>query len=164
MRRFFCFESWQVEWAALASSTPRFGAKKNHSTEAQKAGIRYERRAQEYLMELYPDTYVASPWLVFRLQREPTMRWCQPDGFIVDVERGVLTIVEIKLRHMVEAYTQVTGIYHPVLKKIFPRFSFRHVEVTRWYDPATDFPVPVQLLSGIDLASSSRFGVHVWKP
>lgn len=164
MRRFFHFEPGQVEWAALAARAPYFGGRKNRMSDAQRAGIRYERRAQQYLMELFPDTYVPSPWLVFRLRQEPCLRWCQPDGFVLDIERGILIIVEIKLRHMVEAYTQVNGIYMPVLKKIFPNYSFRQVEVTRWYDASTHFPVPVQLLSGIEMAPASRFGVHLWKP
>lgn len=164
MRRFFCFESWQVEWAAFMARQPHFGARKNRPTQAQRAGIRYERRAQEYLLELYPHSYVPSPWLSFRLHKEPCLRFCQPDGIIIDVEKSTITIVEIKLRHMAEAYTQVNGIYLPVLRKIFPRFFFKQVEMTRWYDPAAHFPVPVQLLSGIDLASHARFGVHIWNP
>lgn len=164
MRRFFCFEAWQVEWAAVAATIPHFGARKNRPTQAQKAGLRYERKAQDYLQSLYPDSYVASPWLVFRLRQEPCLRWCQPDGVIVDPSASTITIVEIKLRHMAEAYTQVNGIYLPVLRKIFPGWHFRQVEVTRWYDPAANFPVPVQLLSGIDVASRSRFGVHIWNP
>lgn len=161
MRNFLVFEPNQVEWAAISRNAPHFG-RKNYGSRAMRAGIKYERRAQGYLNELYPDTYVESPWLMFRLRREPMLRWCQPDGMVVDIERGILLIVEIKLRHCAEAYTQINGIYHPVLHKIFPGFAFRQVEVTRWYDPATHFPVPVQLVSSLSLVPSGRFGVHIW--
>jgi hypothetical protein len=127
-------------------------------------GLRYERRAQEYLLEVYPDSYVPSPWIAFRLRYEPLLRYCQPDGLLVDIEQGRVTIIEIKYRHMVEAYVQLTGIYDPVVKKLFPGWDVRHVEMARWYDPGTAFPVPVQLLSCIDLAAKGRFGVHIWNP
>lgn len=128
------------------------------------AGIRYERKAQAYLQELYPDTYVASPWLMFRMAYEPLLRWCQPDGLLFDIERGEITIVEIKLRHMKEAYTQITGIYHPVLRSIFPiPWTFRHLEVTRFYDPAVPFPARIQLVSDPMLTPKSVFGVHIYR-
>lgn len=163
MRAFFTFEPEQVAWAGILAQPPHFGARKNHSSPAQKLGIRYERRAQEHLLSLYPDNYVPSPWIAFRLKGEPMLRFCQPDGFIVDIPDKRITIVEIKLRHMVEAYTQIVGIYDPVLRNIFPGWDVRHVEMTRWYDPHTAFPVPVQLLSCIDLAPNGRFGVHIWR-
>lgn len=165
MRSFTTFEPSAVEWAAFSAVTPRFGGRKNHGrSPAQREGLRYEARAQDYLLQLYPDTYVPSPWLTFRLRHEPMPRWCQPDGIIVDMETGRLIIIEIKLRHMAEAYTQVIGIYQPVLKKIFPGWEMRHVEMVRWYDAGSYFPVPVQLISNIDLAPRGRFGVHIWKP
>lgn len=162
-RRFHVFEAEQVQWAGLLSRPPHFGLKKNYPSAAQKLGIRYENKAQAYLEELYPDSYVRSPWIAFRLRGEPMLRYCQPDGLVVDLLDQRVTIIEIKLRHMQEAYTQITGIYHPVLQYLFPQWKFRHVEVTRYYDPVVYFPVPVQLLSNIDLAPHGRFGVHIWR-
>lgn len=163
MRRFTTFEPSFVDWAGFAEYAPHFGGRKNRTSQAQKAGLRYERKAQGYMLELHPDQYVASPWIVFRLKGEPLLRWCQPDGILVDIAQARLTIVEIKLRHMVEAYVQVTGIYEPVLRKLFPGWQFRHLEVTRFYDPDTHFPVPVQLVSTPELTPHGRFGVHIWK-
>lgn len=162
MRRFHIFEPWQVSWAALAKFPPHFGGTKKHQSRAQRAGLSYERRALKYLEELYPHTFLPSPWLVFRLKNEPYLRWCQPDGLIFNLPESRIIIVEIKLRHMAEAYTQINGIYAPVLRKLFPTFQLRQVEVVNWYDPSAAFPVPVQLLSNIDLVPSGRFGVHIW--
>jgi hypothetical protein len=165
VRRFELFDADAVTWAAFANFRPHFGGRKNRSSPAQKAGIRYEYKAQDYLEALYPVHYVRSPWLMFRLKGEPIPRFCQPDGIIVEPERSRIIIVEIKLRHCAEAYTQVTGIYAPVLRKIFPPpWGFRFVELTRWYDPAVSFPAPIQKLSDISLVPGGRFGVHIWNP
>jgi len=164
VRHLNVFDFNQVSWAALAQAAPHFGGRKNRSSQAQKAGLRYERKAQEYLQELFPDHYVASPWLVFRLVREPYMRWCQPDGILIEPERSFVTIIEIKLRHMPEAYAQINGIYLPVLRRLFAGsgFHFRQLEVVRWYDPSQQFPVPVQLVSTPALTPTGRFGVHIF--
>lgn len=163
-RNFLVFEPRDVQWAGMCRYPPSFGARKNRSSQAQRAGLKYERKAQEHMMALYPDSYVPSPWLMFRLKSEPLLRYCQPDGFVCDIERGIITIVEIKLRHCAEAYSQVIGIYWPVLKQIFPTFEFRWMELTRFYDPMTDFPVPVQMVSDVDLVPRGRFAVHIWNP
>jgi hypothetical protein len=164
VRNFVTFEEGMVDWAGLAVGRPFFGGKKNRSSEAQKAGIRYERRAQEYLTELFPDQYVASPWVAFRLKGEPLIRWCQPDGLIVDIERSRVTVVEIKLRHCIEAYIQLNGIYLPVIRRIFPLpWELRQIEVTRYYDAMTAFPVKAQLVSSVDLVPKHQFGVHIFR-
>lgn len=162
-RNFCVFEASQVAWAGLMRFPPHFGGRKNRPSVAQRLGIRYERRAQEYLLELFPDTYVPSPWVAFRLNGEPMLRFCQPDGIVIDIPSGRVLLIEIKLRHTPEAYTQITGIYEPVLTKLFPGWEIRHVEMTRWYDPHTYFPVPVQLVSDLTLVPRGRFGVHIWR-
>lgn len=164
MRNFSLFSLEQVEWAAFMRSPPRFGGRKNRQSRAQRAGVAYERKAQDWLEELYPDTYVRSPWIAFRLKGEPMMRYCQPDGVVIDIVESKLTIIEIKLRHMPEAYQQITGIYEPVLRKILPEFRVRRVELVQWYDPHTYFPTRVQMISDISLAAHGAFCVHIWNP
>lgn len=161
-RRFSTFLPQHVDWAGFAARAPHFGGPRARGSAKQKAGRRYERRAQEYLEQLFPDDYVASPWLVFRLKQEPFVRWCQPDGIRVDPWARTITIVEIKLSHTPDAYTQINGIYMPVLQHIFHGWDFRQVEVARWYDPNTHFPVPVQLISHVQLAPRGRFAVHLY--
>lgn len=92
------------------------------------------------------------------------LRYCQPDGLIVEPERSRITITEIKLRHTSDAYVQVTGIYDPVVRRLFPGWDIRHVEVCRWYDAGIPFPVPPILVSNLDLCPKAGFGVHIWKP
>lgn len=160
-RRFTTFSPSAVGWAGFAKESPTFFGRKRNSR-AQKAGKKYEREAQAYLESLFPDEYVASPWLVFRLKKEPMLRWCQPDGIKVDVWTRTITIFEIKLRHTPEAYTQINGIYLPVLMHLFQGWAFRQVEVTHWYDPQTPFPVPIQLVSHLPLVPRDKFAVHLY--
>lgn len=165
MRHFITFEPQNVEWAGLMRRPPHFGGRKNRSSAAQRAGINYERRCQdEYLSQLYPDTYIPSPWVAFRLKREPLLRYCQPDGLIVDIPRLRVIITEIKLRHCREAYIQLTGIYEPVVRRLFAGWDVRLVEVCKWYDSGIPFPVQPVMLSDLDLAPYGRLGVHIWKP
>lgn len=164
MRRFITFEPSAVEWAGFMTRPPHFGGTKNHSSPAQRAGLKYERKAQDYLGELYPDHQVPSPWLAFRLKHEPLLRFCQPDTLLVEPELSRVTIIEIKLRHCREAFTQLSGIYDPVVRRLFPRWDIRWVELCKWYDPGIPFPVQPVLLSDISLAPRFGVGVHIWKP
>lgn len=164
VRNFVTFEEGMVDWAGLAVHRPRFGGRRLPTTGAQKAGLAYERRAQGYLCELFPDQYVPSPWVAFRLKGEPLIRYCQPDGLIVDIAQSRVTVVEIKLRHCIEAYIQLNGIYLPVVRKLFPLpWELRQLEVTRYYDAMVGFPVKPQLVSNVELTPRSQFGVHIFR-
>lgn len=170
-RRFYTFDYYSVVSAALLKGQPLWATVKNRPTAARRAGLRYEARAQAHLHELYPEelmdqgiAYLQSPWIIFSLKGEPMPKYCQPDGLIIDLPKSRITVVEIKLKHTADAHTQLAGIYTPVVRRIFPGFQIRTLELTRWYDPAIDFPVPVQLVSDISLVPSGRMGVHIWTP
>ena len=129
-------------------------------------GIRYEARVQEYLLELYPEEYVPGPWLEFQAIGEKKPRYCQPDGLLFQPKQGTLTVVEVKLQHTSDAWWQLRWLYLPVVAGAFPPdlWDYRLVEVTKWYDPATAFPEPVQLCASLGNAAPGRFGVHIWSP
>lgn len=124
------------------------------------AGIRYEHRGQAYLLRDHPDTYLPSIWFSFW---EGDQRWCQPDGLIVNLEAGKITVIEFKLKHTPKAWWQVTDLYLPVVKKFFgDGWSYAGCEVCKWFDPAVAFPGPYVRTRDVDSLESGSFGVHIW--
>lgn len=127
-------------------------------------GVSYERKAQAHLEYLFPETYVPSPWLYFKSAGSSKFRWCQPDGLIIDVLRGIVTCVEIKHSHTSDSWWQTRKLYLPVLQKIFPAdlWELQVCEVCKWYDVAIDFPEPIELTTDVD-RPSRKFKVHIWR-
>lgn len=130
---------------------------------AKAQGVRYERRVQEHLEGVFPN-YIASPWFSYWIQNDHRTHWCQPDGLLLDVRSGEITIVEVKYQHCAKAYWQMRNLYLPVLRVAFPGWGFRLCEVVKWYDPATPFPSQVTLCPSILDAPARGVGVHIWKP
>lgn len=129
-------------------------------------GIRYERRVQEHLGNLYGDRYLDSPWLRFFPAGDGARwRWCQPDGILLDPERGRITVVEVKYQHTSDAWWQVRHLYLPVLQAMFPPalWEFDFCEVVKWYDPATPFPERTVLAQEVCMRHPS-FKIHIWRP
>ena len=140
---------------------PQLGRKR--FTGRRLEGVRYERKAQTYLLWLYGEYYVDSPWL--RFYADGTWRWCQPDGLHFDVKRGIITIVEMKYQHTPDAWWQVKRLYQPVLEAIFPRtmWQYRACEVVQWYDPDVSFPERVVLAQDVTM-DCPGFKVHIYRP
>jgi hypothetical protein len=154
----------EVTYARLMLTDPPFLRKKKY-TGRRAAGVRYEKKVHEHLLFLYPDTYVPGPWIYFRANGSSQHRWCQPDGLIFDVPRGIITCVEVKYSHTSDAWWQVKKLYLPVLRKIFPEDLWRLqvCEVVKWYDPATFFPEPTRMT--VDITHpTDKFKVHIWRP
>ena len=128
--------------------------------------MRYERKVHEHYEGLFGAAYAASPWFIFKELGVDRPRWCQPDGLFFDPWRGTLTVVECKLQHTADAWWQLRWLYLPVLSAAFPPnlWSFRLLEVVKWYDPAVKFPERVKLRADIRDAREGEFGVHIWKP
>lgn len=126
-------------------------------------GVKYEKQVQAYLLDLYGDRYLESPWFRFWVEGRP--RWCQPDGLLFDFSAGRITIIEVKYQHTLKAWYQIKKLYLPVLQTLFPShlWRFNYCEIVRWYDPNTVFPEPVLLTHDIAQVSQS-FQVHIWKP
>lgn len=137
--------------------------RKRRYTGRRLEGVRYEKKAHGYLEEFYGERYLASPWI--RFFAGGVWRWCQPDGLLLDLERGRITIVEMKYQHTSDAWWQVRWLYQPVLAAMFPPelWQFDACEVVKWYDPATLFPEKVVLAQEVGLAHTA-FKVHIWRP
>ena len=113
---------------------------------------------------IYPQQYVASPWLCFTTG-EGKQRWCQPDGLLIDAERGVVTCVEVKYSHTERAWWQVRQLYFPVLALLFPAHLWRlqACEVVKWFDGTIFFPEPTELTPEVS-RPSDIFRIHIYRP
>lgn len=159
----------QVSSATLALSPPSLSFSHKRRRGARRAGQLYEQHVQEHLLATYPHEYVASPWLRFR-NGTPRLEWCQPDGLLVDLTRGLITIVEIKLKHTSSAWWQIRHKYEPVLRTLFnsssgediPLWQFAALEVVKWFDPDTAFPERIHLTDAPSACVPNRFHVHIW--
>jgi len=126
-------------------------------------GVRYEKKAQEYLQERLGEGYVNSPWI--RFLADGKWRWCQPDGILFKPREGRIVIVEVKYQHTSDAWWQLRHLYQPVLEAIFPRDLWRYevCELVKWFDPATPFPEKTVFAHEVDMMSHG-FKVHIWRP
>ena len=153
-----------VKHPKLELTEPQF--RKMRKTNVQLAGLSYERRAQKYLQAAFPHHYIAGPWFSFcrgdSLQRD----WCQPDGLLIDIVAGLITLIEIKLRHTSDAWWQTRHLYLPVISAFFgtEMWKFNILEIVRWYDPDTQFPERYHLVPQVGILQPDKFGVHIWKP
>ena len=154
-----------VSWAGISNSPPAFFTAPKRSRGVRRQGILYERKVQAHLLSLYPDGYLDGPWLTYR-DNGGKEKWCQPDGILVRPKQGLITVVEVKLRHTDHAWFQLHELYYPVLRKVFDSalWEFRFVEVVRWYDPSIPFPGRHYLRPRVDLARAGETTVVIWTP
>jgi hypothetical protein len=151
--------------SARFTPPPEFAvARKKRRSGARRQGQVYEEKVQKYLQFQFEDHYVPSPWIVFSEGASAQRRFCQPDGLLFSLPRRKMTIIEIKLRHTVEAFYQTRLLYLPVLQTMFPSeiWEIAICEVCKWYDPGEFFPESPQMLRRIEEAQPGRFGVHIW--
>lgn len=100
---------------------------------AQTLGKKYETLVQK---ELCPfENYVPNQWIKFHNDRG--MQFCQPDGFFKFKDH--ILLVEIKLRHSIQAFYQLRDLYSPLLQKYFD-LPVRCVEIVKWFDPLVFWP------------------------
>lgn len=151
--------------SAYVSKTPPPFVRTRKYRGARARGVNYEKKVHPYLSELFPDRYVANPWLNFESEESVKRRWCQPDGLIIDFLEGIITCVEVKYSHTAEAWFQTRELYVPVLQCIFPvnLWDIQICEVVKWYDPAVIFPEKVTLTEEPN-RPTQRFKVHIFKP
>lgn len=132
-------------------------------TAAQKAGLRYEAKAQLHLRSVFGPSYRTAPLLHF--EDDSGWRTCIPDGIYVG-SFGLLVIFEIKSQHCPEAWWQLRRLYQPVVEALRFVKDVSVCEVTKSFDPMMPFPELVKQASLAALSSSpeSQFCVHIWRP
>lgn len=135
-------------------------------TPNQKKGLAYEALVHEMLESVYGEMYQPSPWIVY-WEKDPSCtpaRTCQPDGLIIDIRKGVITIVEVKLYNSAMAWWQLLWKYSPVVRALFPGFELRYVEIVKFDDPSIAVPGEVLRVQSLEELQSNSYGVMTWKP
>jgi hypothetical protein len=161
-----------VTSACFLEKSPLFTTVSGIKSKAQKDGLRYERRTQDYvakLARLAPSgadiDVLLNPWLLYHTRNDgPTVAlFCQPD--ILLVSEGKVTIIEVKLSHTNDSYEQMRLVYEPVLKKVYPQGTeFALLEICKWYDPHTRYAEQFYYCENPLEAVSGKLGIHIYKP
>lgn len=157
-----------VQWAELRKRGPwQTEAQPMGRTPAQRNGQRYERKVHQALSAQFsPERgtllYAPSMWIAYSVTNEGKLHWAQPDGLLIDLSRGLIIVLEIKIRHTTDAWWQLRKLYEPLIRKIFgSAWRYAVCEVVRWYDPVVRWPE--QLVFAADPASlmANNFGMHI---
>lgn len=129
-------------------------------------GLKYEAKVVKMLTALYPEL-VSGAWMKFAAGTFPYVRerWCQADAFLADHTLKRVYVFEIKLSHIANSWWQLQRLYIPVLRHIFIGYDFVPIEICKWYDPHTAFPVffkPEPNIRELSKLSPNVFYVHIW--
>ena len=147
-------------------SPPPFVVTRRTKNKARADGIRYEKKAHKYLADTYEDECVIAPWITFTSKGRTKPSYCQPDTILLDIRRGTITIIEIKIKHTADAWWQVRRLYLPVVQCIFGSdWEYIAVELTKWFDPHTKFPERFEFVNPADplpKLSPDKFHVYIW--
>lgn len=133
-----------VLFADFAFKPPRFPSP-GTTSRVQRLGKRYEAKVIKALQKLNgprADSWHYGPWLYYT-NSDGAARYCQPDILLCDSSEQRIWLFEIKLTHTIDAHFQLRKLYLPVVKAVFPNYRIHLVEITRSYDPATNFPGPI---------------------
>lgn len=147
---------------SLQSEGP-FIPRKGEATAAQAAGNRHERRMHYYLEKKFPRDYLASPWITYTTSFAGGWKWCQPDGLLFMWDKGLIIVVEGKIKHTEKSYWQTENLYVPVVSVLFPLWEYAVCEVVRWYDPSVRFPVQPKIVEGITDCRPGDFNVFIMR-
>ena len=145
---------------------PAFVVPRRSKNPARASGVRYEKKVFKYLSETYPEECVIAPWIRFESGGGTKPSYCQPDTILLDIRRGTITVVEIKIKHTSDAWWQVRRLYLPVVRCIFGSdWEYIAVEITKWFDPHTKFPERFEFVDASDdfaKLSPDKFHVYIW--
>lgn len=162
-----------VIFAQFTETKPKFTETPlNLFTRAQKEGLRYEKKAHDYLKGLLlaeKNTnfeLMLSPWIMFKTKHDSfeRIRFCQPDAILISADRSRIILCEIKYQHTNEAWKQLRLLYEPVLRHIFPLASIACIEICRWFDPHTNFAEHYYYAENPLSAIAEKLGVHIYRP
>lgn len=142
--------------ASFAASRPM----PRGSTEARRAGIRYEKKVLKALGKEFGSRLTASPTIHFF--DEGGMRRIIPDALLY-LGPLDLAILEIKISHRSDTWFQANELYRPVVRLLTrPEVRLHVIEVCKSYDPDVVFPWPHDVIMDLKVPPSG-FGVFPWK-
>lgn len=153
--------------AKLLSGPPAFvQTSQRRRRGARWNGIRYQRLLDSYLTERYGELFTPGPWVEFHDGPTKEKRWCCPDGLLIEIRRGRITVIEAKYSHTELAYYQLFDLYIPVMQALFPKtlWTFAGIEVCARYDPAIALPTRAIMRKTLLDAYPREFNVHIWRP
>lgn len=155
-------------WSLSDGSPGRTPKQRIKGSAAQRAGIRYERKALEFLTRNVPG-FRQQPWFKF-VAENGNLRWCQPDG-ILPLDRYGVVVFEVKVTFTSDAWWQLRKLYEPVLKRALGVDRVVPCLVCKNFDPAVPFPERYVHLTNLNVLSSpagewdcTQTGVFVWRP
>lgn len=140
-------------------------------TVAQKLGLRYEEKALDHLCGI---SNLCIPHLGFTyisegLNGRKNVYFCWPDAVIFSDNFHIVTVIEIKRYHTIDAYAQLRYTYLPVLTRAFPGKHIHLLEMCCNYDPSVRFPGTTRLVTDAQLLlatvngeSPAMTSVYIW--
>lgn len=154
----------KILWAELSPVGPPVRRDWYPKGSAKLAGISYERKVHAYLRTRYPLNYGPMQWIRYIEAGCNRTLWRQPDGLYLDLHRGLIIIVEVKLKHVTESWWKMRYVYEPLVRHIFgPDFKYAIVEVCRWRDANIQWPEPSVRVTDLSLMQPREAGIHVWE-
>jgi hypothetical protein len=163
----FWFRGVEGVRSAWPSSEGPFGRTpaRLKGTGAQRAGIRYERKARAFLAKEFGKDFTPSQW--FQYETDSGVNWCQPDGLLQI--NNLLVIIEVKVNFSSDAWWQLRKLYEPVVKAALNPTRLALAVVCKSFDPAVPFPESPYRLPSISALCNSpewdctRIGVVQWR-
>jgi hypothetical protein len=120
----------KLKWVKALDERPDFIPIKK-SRGVKRAGQLYENRIANYIKALYGEERVLhGQWYQFEDGRG--MGWCQTDIVIKpDKDSKLLIVLECKLKAVSKAESQLKYLYLPVLKRLYPDYEIRLIQVCK---------------------------------
>lgn len=124
---------------------------------AKRAGVLFESRVNEALTAKY-DEYLSGLGFTFSDRGERGI--CIPDGILYSHDR--IIVVEVKLRHCIDAWHHLRRLYAPVVSLAYRR-PVCCVEIVKYFDRSVKFPEPTKLIRSLDeVREADPMGVLIW--
>lgn len=125
-------------------------------------GIKYEAKVHERLQEAYGLRYIPNQWWQYRTE-DGKVHFAQTDGLLLIPDRQLCILLEVKYNHTPEAFWQTENLYVPLLSRFLrgTNYKIAVVEVCKWFDCNTPFPVKPTLCEELTAVHPSRFNVHI---
>jgi len=155
--------------AKILRGVPKFVKSGRRRRGRMGLGLRYEAKVQGHLSQLFPG-YVPGPWFRYRTDDAPArINYAQPDGLIIDIDRGQITICEMKYKHCADAYFQLVDKYLPLVSLFFNNsekdlWKFATVEIVYWFDGTIAFPTKPCMRKDLKSVAPGELAVHICRP
>jgi len=151
-----------ITTSRLSNTPPPFLSTRK-ATGARAAGLRYERKVQDNLLGKFAERYLPAPWFIFTSDNGP--RWCQPDGILIDIEAGVLWVVEIKHSITERAWWWLNDLYVPVVRHTFgTSWIIATCTIVKWFDCRVELPERPVMCKELTQARPGQNAITIWNP